>query len=64
VPNPDPACAFCVHTFLQSRHGIVNHENLALTKLAEAGVYQFAYIFTPAPIVGATGSMGSPIAVW
>ena len=21
IPNPDPACAFCVHTFLQARHG-------------------------------------------
>lgn len=64
VPNPDPACAFCVHTYLQTRHGIVNQENLKLSVLADAGVYAFAYIYTPAPVRGATGSMGSPIAVW
>ena len=42
VPNPDPACAFCVHTYLQTRHGIVNQENLKLSELAADGVYQFA----------------------
>jgi hypothetical protein len=25
--------------------------------------YQFVYVFTPVPIKGATGSIGSPIAV-
>ena len=64
VPNPDPDCVFCVHTFLQTRHGIVNHENLRLSELAEAGVYQFAYFFAPAPIRGGTGSMGTPVAMW
>lgn len=64
VPNPDPDCGFCVHTFLQARHGIVNQENLTLRALAEAGVYQFAYFFTPVPIGGATGSIGSPIVMW
>lgn len=64
VPNPDPACVFCVHTFLQARHGIVNQENLTLAELSKAGVYLFAYVFTPIPIRGATGSMGSPIAIW
>jgi len=64
VPNPDPECVFCVHTYLQTRHGIVNQENLKLADLAAQGIYQFAYIYTPVPIVGATGSIGSPIAVW
>jgi len=64
VPNPDPDCAFCVHTFLQARHGIVNQENLKLSELARAGVYQFAYFFTPVPIRGATGSIGSPTVMW
>ncbi len=64
VPNPDPDCVFCVHTYLQTRHGIVNQENLALASLAADGIYQFAYIYSPAPIVGATGSMGSPIVMW
>ena len=64
VPNPDADCQFCVHTFLQARHGIVNQENLKLSGLAEAGVYQFAYLYTPVPIRGATGSTGSPAVMW
>ncbi|MAE96505.1 MAG: cyclase [Deltaproteobacteria bacterium] len=64
VPDPDPDCVFCVHTFLQTRHGIVNQENLKLSELAGQGVYQFAYFYSPVPIQGATGSIGAPVAVW
>ena len=64
VPNPDPDCTFCVHTFLQTRHGIVNQENLTLAELAAGRIYQFAYLYTPVPIKGATGSIGSPIVMW
>ena len=64
VPNPDPECGFCVHTFLQTRHGIVNQENLSLSALAERGIYRFAYFYTPVPIGGATGSIGSPTVMW
>jgi kynurenine formamidase len=65
TPNEVPAgCIFCVHAFLQTRHGIVNQENLNLTPLAQAGVYQFAYIYTPVPIRGATGSIGSPVVLY
>lgn len=64
VPYPgEAACAFCIHQILQTRHGIVNQENLWLKQLADDGVYVFAYIYTPAPIRGATGSMGSPLAI-
>lgn len=63
VPNPDPACAFCVHTFLQTRHGIVNQENMKLSELAADGVYVFTYMYSPAPVAGATGSMGAPVAI-
>ncbi|NKC15847.1 MAG: cyclase family protein [Gammaproteobacteria bacterium] len=63
VPNPDPACVFCVHTYLQTRHGIVNQENMKLSQLAADGVYTFTYVYSPAPIAGATGSMGAPIAI-
>jgi kynurenine formamidase len=64
VPYPDePACGFCVHSYLQARHGIVNQENMALKQLADDGVYVFAYIFSPVPIVGATGSIGAPLAI-
>jgi kynurenine formamidase len=64
APDIDPGCAFCVHTYLQTRHGIVNHENLKLSELANAGVYTFMYMFTPSPIKGATGSNGSPVAIY
>ncbi len=63
VPSDDPACAFCVHTFLQTRHGIVNQENLALKQLADDGTFVFAYMYSPVPIRGATGSIGSPLAI-
>jgi kynurenine formamidase len=63
VPNPDPACVFCVHQYLQTRHGIVNQENMKLSELAKDGVYVFTYMYSPAPITGATGSMGAPIAI-
>ena len=63
VPNPDPACAFCVHQHLITRHGIVNLENMDLDGLVADKVYRFMYVYSPAPIVGATGSMGAPIAI-
>ena len=64
VPYPgEEACAFCVHQMLQTRNGIVNQENLRLKQLADDGTYVFAYIYSPAPIRGATGSIGSPIAI-
>jgi len=64
VPYPDePGCIFCVHPYLQTRHGIVNQENLRLTQLVDDGTFVFAYIYSPVPIRGATGSTGSPIAI-
>ena len=64
VPYPDePGCAFCLHNYLQTRHGIVTQENLALTQLADDKAYVFAYLYSPSPIRGGTGSHGSPIAV-
>jgi kynurenine formamidase len=63
VPNPDKNLAFPVHGELITKHGIFNHENLDFTGLIADRKYQFAYIFSPAPIKGATGSNGGPIAV-
>lgn len=63
VPNKEPGCAFCVHSHLITRHGMPNHENLDLDGLSQDKVYVFAYIFSPTPIAGATGSAGGPIAV-
>ena len=61
VPNPDKTLAFPVHITLQTKHGIYNHENLAFDDLIADKKYQFVYVFTPVPIVGATGSPGVPI---
>ena len=52
-----------MHNYLQTRHGIVTQENLALTQLADDKAYVFAYLYSPSPIRGGTGSHGSPIAV-
>jgi len=64
IPNPDPDCVFCVHQYLQVRHGIINQENLNTSVLVDAGVYEFMYVYNPVPIVGATGSIGHPTAIW
>jgi kynurenine formamidase len=63
VPNPNKDLAFPVHGELITKNGIYNHENLDFTGLIADRKYQFAYIFSPAPIKGATGSNGGPIAV-
>ena len=39
------------------------HENYFLEQLAADRVYEFAYIFSPLRLKGATGSPGNPIAV-
>lgn len=64
VPNPNPDLAFPVHQEFLTKNGIFIHENIATERLAEAGVYEFAYIFNPMPTKGATGSPGAPLAVF
>ncbi|MBY8977833.1 cyclase family protein [Rhodobacteraceae bacterium NNCM2] len=63
VPNPG-GLAFPVHQEFIPKNGIFIHENLATERLADAGVYEFAYIYAPMPIKGATGSPGAPLAVY
>lgn len=63
VPNPDKNLAFPVHGELITKHGIFNHENLNFEALIADKKYQFVYVFSPAPIKGATGSNGGPIAI-
>jgi kynurenine formamidase len=62
-PNPDPEMRGVVHIELIAKNGIFLHENLDFGELVRDGAYEFAYIFVPVPIKGATGSPGSPIAV-
>ena len=64
VPNPDPDSVFQAHQELITHNGIYIHENLATEVLIEAGVSEFAYIFSPVAVKGATGSPGAPLAVY
>ena len=63
MPNPDPDLAAPVHQLLIARNGIYLHENLDTAALARDSVYEFAYVFSPLPLKGATGSPGSPLAI-
>lgn len=63
VPHEDKDRPFEVHQLLLVRHGIYNLENLDLETLAKDKVYEFAFIFAPLRLKGATGSPGNPIAV-
>ena len=63
VPNPDPELVFPVHGELITKNGIHIQENLDLSALVADEVYEFAYIYIRMPLVGATGSAGSPIGV-
>ena len=51
------------HQWLMNRNGIYNLENLDLSQLAADQVYEFAFIFAPMKLKGATGAPGNPIAV-
>jgi kynurenine formamidase len=63
VPNPNPALAFPVHQLLIPRNGIYIFENLLTEELARDRAYEFAFMFAPLRLKGATGSPGNPIAI-
>jgi len=63
VPHEDPNRPYPVHQWNLTRHGVFHLENLDLTQLAADGVTEFAFIFSPLRLKGATGSPGNPIAV-
>ncbi len=63
VPSEDPERPFPCHQWNLVRHGIYNLENLNLSELAADEVGEFAFIFAPLRLKGATGSPGNPIAV-
>jgi kynurenine formamidase len=62
TPGENPSRPIEGHQWLLSR-GIYNLENLDLSELAAERVYEFAFIFAPMKLVGATGAPGNPIAV-
>jgi kynurenine formamidase len=63
VPSADPVRPFEAHQWLIVRHGIYLLENLDLESLAEDNVTEFAFVFAPLRLKGATGSPGNPIAI-
>ena len=63
VPNPDPGLAFPVHQLLLTTNGIYLLENLATEDLAKDRIYEFAFVYAPLKLVGATGSPGNPLAI-
>lgn len=63
VPGEDKDRPFECHQWLIMMNGIHLHENLDLEALAANRVWEFAYVFTPLRLKGATGSPGEPIAV-
>jgi kynurenine formamidase len=63
VPNPDKSLAFPVHQLFLAQNGIYNMENIITEELARDKVYEFAFIYTPLRLKGATGSPGNPIAI-
>ena len=63
IPGEDPEMRGAGHQWLMNRSGVYNLENLDLSGLAADEVYEFAFIFSPLKLKGATGSPGNPIAV-
>lgn len=53
-----------VHHHFLAKSGIPMQESMHLQELANAEIYEFAYIYSPMPIKGATGSPGIPLAVY
>jgi len=63
IPGEDPNRRGEGHQWLMNRNGVYNLENLDLSALAVDQVYEFAFIFAPLKLKGATGSPGNPIAI-
>jgi len=63
VPHEDKDRPFPVHQWNLTRNGVYHLENLNLEELAGDSVNEFAFIFAPLRLKGATGSPGNPIAV-
>jgi kynurenine formamidase len=64
APNPEhPGAEAIVHQLMITRNGIHFLENLDTSELARDKAYEFAFVFSPLKLKGATGSPGNPIAV-
>ncbi len=63
VPNPNESLSFPVHQLFLPKNGIYNLENLITENLVRDKAYEFAFVFSPLRLKGATGSPGNPIAI-
>lgn len=63
VPNPDPSLAFPVHQLLLTQNGIYLLESIVTAELARDRAYEFAFVFAPLRLKGASGSPGNPVAI-
>jgi kynurenine formamidase len=63
APSENPDEAAPVHQWNLTRNGVYQFENLDLTELAADKAYEFAFVFCPLRLKGATGSPGNPIAI-
>ncbi len=64
VPGENTNDPFECHVQMQTRNGIWFLENMDLTKLVEAKVYEFLFAWSPLKIKGGTGSPGNPVAIY
>ena len=63
IPNPNPHLFAPNHQKFLVENGIYIMENLDFSRLIEAKVYEFAFVFGAVPFKGATGSPGRPFAI-
>ncbi|WKK66493.1 cyclase family protein [Lutimonas zeaxanthinifaciens] len=63
VPFSNAEASWPVHLMMLKENGIHLLESLNLEELSQDQVYEFAFMFSPLPIKGATGSPGNPIAI-
>lgn len=63
IPNPDQKWFAPNHQKFLVENGIYIMENLDFSKLIDAKVYEFAFVFGAIPFKGATGSPGRPFAI-
>lgn len=62
-PPPNKDRPIEVHQWMITKNGIYFLENLDLESLAADRAYEFAFVFAPLRLKGATGSPGSPLAI-
>jgi kynurenine formamidase len=63
IPFSKGTTVWPVHLFLLKDSGVHLLESMDLEGLHEDRLYEFAFMFSPLPIKGATGSPGNPIAI-